>query len=163
MTNRISIASGGFLLAIFSGNLHGTAFASTEMPHSSKSSIDSKCVVVHQGKTLLFGDDKCFRRFPKKKLHGVWIVCLEKSIFIENASDFVNKEPARNQQTWLNVDTENLFRRLKMKYDGTCHQFSITFLGRKSSLPGFYGHMGQFSHGILVEDMISLRPLMAKH
>lgn len=92
-------------------------------------------------------------------MRGVWIAGMEQSLFVENASKGVRLDQGSEQGVWLEINAADAFKKAGMAFDGTEHQFLVSFIGRKSSKPGLYGHMGQYRRGVLVDNLLMIRRL----
>ena len=87
-------------------------------------------------------------------MRGLWSVHWEESQFID-PSDPVPKDAdefAANK-TWLEVLSSRLPRRVDSG------DYEIEFVGRKTTVPGRYGQMGESKDLVVVDKLISIRPV----
>jgi len=95
----------------------------------------------------------CIRFDPPRRFKGVWQNEFEGSYFVEGAKRASQLDEAK-ELTWLDV-ADNMRRELAYR-DSIVE---IEFVGRKTSMPGDYGHGGLSKHEIVLEKMINYRPL----
>jgi hypothetical protein len=100
--------------------------------------------------------DECFRMTPPMKWRGLWTTGMEFSRFCPApARECSTATPG--EQIWLSgspsVDLP--------EYQGqpVAPLFEVEFVGRKTADRGHFGHMGMSDEEIIVDRMISMRPI----
>jgi hypothetical protein len=102
--------------------------------------------------------DQCFRMTAPQRMKGVWIDEFEASRFVPGARDTTNID-VEPFGIWLNIDRD---RSAELNDSSTELQaFEIEFIGRQTLYPGHMGHMGVFEHEVIVDQLISARPVDA--
>jgi hypothetical protein len=101
--------------------------------------------------------DQCFRMSEPKRMQGVWIDEFEGSQFLPGARD-VSRAEVGLGGIWLDVET-NRIPGLLQSPAGELRAFEIEFIGRQTAVAGQYGHMGGRDHEIIVDQLISARPV----
>jgi hypothetical protein len=99
---------------------------------------------------------------PHTKMQGVWVIGLEESVFVENATERVQLKRSFQNAVWLDVDTAKAINRAGFALDGNERQFLVSFVGRKSTRHGLYGHHGMYEKGVVLDKLLSIRPLDTK-
>jgi len=110
-------------------------------------------------------DDQCFKMLPARRFRGVWLDEFEGSIFIEGARDVKTAKaelrrslavPVGNGE-WL--DWEDTKRNSVLPPSANARLIAIDFVGRRTAYPKRYGHMGMFNSEVIVDRVISARPI----
>lgn len=104
------------------------------------------------------GEEKCFRFDPPERIKGVWMREYEGSSLLTQAQYDAGLRFIRDDDTWLEpfaadrppVDEKDV------------RAYRVEFIGRRSSYPGAYGHMGGSRHIVLLDRMISIEEIKAK-
>lgn len=113
--------------------------------------------------------DQCFKMEEARRFRGVWINDFEGQAFIpegtkppEWPADNLDKtqwrkqfDVARAQAIWLDMSRVEASAGLRTK----ARKVLVEFIGRKTAYPGFYGHMGMSGHEIIVDQLISAKPV----
>ena len=118
-----------------------------------------RCTFRHNGVFLFIGTKECFSKIPQIRMHGIWIVGLEKSFFIEQRIKGGKARKKHAAAIWLDINSSEAFSKAGLGFDGTERHFLISFLGRRSTNPGIYGHMGQYAGGAVVDKLLSIQSL----
>jgi len=91
--------------------------------------------------------DQCFHMLPKQRWRGLWRNDFEGSIFCPAPAATCPDEGENNDiwltQKFLKVDMGALY--------------VVEFIGRRTKVKGHYGHMGMFSHEVVVVQPISIK------
>lgn len=109
--------------------------------------------------------DQCFKMLPAERFRGIWLDQFEGSTFFEGASDAetVKAELRRRMATptadgeWLGWDDAN--RAVSLPRSSNARLIAIDFIGRRTAYRGRYGHMGMSNSEVVVDRMISARPI----
>lgn len=102
--------------------------------------------------------DRCFRMSPPQRMKGVWIDEFEGSQFLLNASDASQVEVGLGG-TWLDVETNRIPGLFQEAPVAELRAFEIEFIGRQTLVAGRHGHTGGFDHEVVVDRLISARPI----
>ena len=100
--------------------------------------------------------DECYRMTAPQRMKGVWIDAFEESRFVPGAQDTTNIE-VEPFGIWLNIDRDMIAGLDENLVE--LGAFEIEFIGRQTLYPGKLGHMGLFDHEIIVDQLISARPV----
>jgi hypothetical protein len=98
--------------------------------------------------------DQCFQMGAPKRWRGLWADYFEGQQFCSAPAtdcDWAEK----GQTVWLSFAKG---ARPKGK-SPTETIYQIEFIGRRTWLPGMHGHMGMFTHEIVVDQIISIHPV----
>jgi hypothetical protein len=96
----------------------------------------------------------CYRFGPPRKMRGLWSTHFEESQFIDTADPVPkNSNEFTANKTWLEVISSRLPEQLNSG------DYEIEFVGRKTTVPGRYGQMGESKHLVVVDRLISIRPV----
>lgn len=100
--------------------------------------------------------DQCFKMMPQQRWTGVWAVGFEFSRFCPAPASSCSYD-APGAAIWLTTrGTISVVRNDRIGQIGPLRFFSVDFIGRKTSQPGAYGHMGGSSQEIVVDRVISV-------
>jgi hypothetical protein len=113
--------------------------------------------------------DQCFKMLPAKRFRGIWLDEFEGSIFIDGARDVETTKaelrrslaaPVAHREWlgWNDADRDALFPR-----SSNARLVAVDFIGRRTAYPGRYGHMGMSSSEVVVDRVISVRPIYQAH
>lgn len=102
--------------------------------------------------------DQCFRMSQPRRMQGIWIDEFEGSRFLPEARDITRAEVGSGG-IWLNIDTKKLPARYRSLSDEKLRAFEIDLIGRQTAVAGRHGHMGGSDHEIIVDRLISIRPV----
>jgi hypothetical protein len=91
----------------------------------------------------------CYRFSAARRMRGVWIDEFEGSEFFEGATSRSAVSLKNNDQTWLELENHR----------PTGRAYFMDFIGRKTLVPGHYGHMGGSRNLVLINRVISVRPI----
>ncbi|QIG79014.1 hypothetical protein [Stakelama tenebrarum] len=108
------------------------------------------------------GKDACYRFDPPRHFEGIWRDEFEASRFFPNLDHL--PAPEEDSGIWLSVDS--VWNKLPPAVNeaaekGVTTNYRIAFIGRKTSVPGHYGHMGASREDIVVHRIIEIEPLAA--
>ena len=97
--------------------------------------------------------DGCFEMLPAKRWGGVWNTGWEWSNFCQS--------PARDCPVYgePGVMTMEFAPGAYNGPDISSGLYAIEFVGRRTAKPGGYGHLGQYSHAIVVDRIVSLKKI----
>jgi len=105
------------------------------------------------GARSFVGSEECFRFNRPERMHGVWLVEFEGSEFLPNVSEPPAQLGYSEDTIWLEFG-----QHASMPPDWRGDRaFAIDFIGRRASYPGFYGHMGNARHLIVVDKLVSAK------
>lgn len=105
--------------------------------------------------------DQCYRMSPPQLMRGVWIDEFEGSQFLPGAQDAAQAEVGLGSIS-LDVETNRIPGLFEQSYTGGAEElraFQIDFIGRKTAFKGQYGHLGGSDYLIIVDRLISARPV----
>jgi hypothetical protein len=111
-------------------------------------------VSVENGHQYVSGPptDECYRMLPRQRYRGVWVNEFEGSRFYPGQS---NVHAARDEaRIWLDVERVSLG---DLEANGQAYLLEIE--GRRTMLPGPFGHMGSADHELIVDRVISAAPI----
>jgi hypothetical protein len=122
-----------------------------------------------QGTDVIVGVpfDQCYKMLPPKRYRGVWLDEFEGSAFFEGArgAGEVRAAIARrsdawpSSQVWLDWPENGGATALPTKTSANARLVVMDFVGRRTVYAGSYGHMGGSQHEILVDRMLSAKPI----
>lgn len=94
--------------------------------------------------------ENCFQMSPRQRWRGLWRNTFEGSRFCaEPATACIADTPG--EKVWLSLgDHANLGGR----YGGL---YAVEFAGRRTAVPGTFGHLGGSDHELIVDQLISIR------
>jgi hypothetical protein len=116
------------------------------------------CEVSLGNEKTFMGEEICFRALNRKAntFSGYWVTGPEYSVFYKDREaitlDF------NTNATWLEL-SEKTYVEAKPFMDWKGHVAEVTFVGIESDRPGYYGHMGAFKRGILVDHFVKLKEI----
>ena len=113
--------------------------------------------------------DQCYKMDPPRRFRGIWIDAFEGQAFIPEGTTppiwprTDPKSPGWRQQferaqaatIWLDVDRVHLGH----DFNRGGRKLRIDFVGRKTTYPGGYGHLGMSGNEIIVDRVISLKEI----
>lgn len=102
--------------------------------------------------------DQCFRMSSPEQMRGVWIDEFEGSQFLPGASDTSPAQVGLGG-TWLDVETNRIPGLFLTSSVDELRAFQIEFIGRRTLVAGKHGHMGSSDHEVVVDKLISARPI----
>lgn len=102
--------------------------------------------------------DRCFRMSPPHRMKGVWIDEPEGSQFLLGASDATQAQVGLGG-TWLDLGKNRISGIFQKATVADLRAFEIEFVGRQTLVAGRYGHMGTFDHEVVVDRLITARPI----
>ena len=97
----------------------------------------------------------CVKMLPSQRMRGAWRDGFEWSEFYPNAKDC--SVIRRGNSIWLNPRNSGLKSRYTERGYSGC--VLVDIIGRRTRFAGPYGHMGMFSHELIVERLITARVL----
>lgn len=93
----------------------------------------------------------CYRFGPAKKMRGLWSTRFEESDFIDSSEAAPTDANALlTNKTWLEVLGSNLPSGINSG------DYEIEFIGRKTTVPGRYGQMGESKNMVVVDKLIAI-------
>lgn len=96
----------------------------------------------------------CYRFDPPAPMRGLWSTHFEESRFISATEPVPEDENAfATNKTWLEVLSSNLPKRVDSG------DYEIEFVGRRTTVAGRYGQMGESKYLVVVDKLISIRPV----
>ena len=118
------------------------------------------CWFRAQGLKMFRGELRCYRTLPQRRICGVWIPGLEKSLFFHDIADLSAVRNIRDEDLpWLDVadgatglpTTDDIMSREAA--------YRLCFVGRESDYYGAYGHQGMARTGVLLEKVETIREI----
>lgn len=97
--------------------------------------------------------DGCFEMQPAKRWHGLWNSGWEWTNFCPSPARDC-PIAAERDDTWLEF-ADGVSPRPEPN-DGL---YEIEFIGRRTSVPGHFGHLDQYDHAMIVDRLISIWPV----
>lgn len=97
---------------------------------------------------------ECYRYDAPKRYRGVWMHEFEGSYFYEGPQK-LPQLVSKSGLTWLDARLPPYPLQPWARY----HLVEIEFIGRRTTVPGNYGHGGLSRHEIQIERVIAFRPL----
>lgn len=97
--------------------------------------------------------DDCYRMSMPRRWQGLWDNQFEGQVFCETPAEQCGIEPYANPQpayTWIEFKAP-IDRRVKHASHGV---YRIDFIGRRTVVPGSYGHLGLARHAIVVDRLL---------
>lgn len=107
-------------------------------------------------------DDQCYRFNAPERVEGVWIDEFEGQRLLSQAQFDAGIRRVEGDETWLEVEWADYPPRPENDVEGAPRTFRIVFIGRRSTYPGAYGHLGGSRHLVLVDRIISLEEIKGK-
>lgn len=99
------------------------------------------------------GSKECFRFNPPERMRGIWLDEFEGSEFLPHATASPVVWPYSPDAIWLE------FTRPEPLLTGGQQAYAIEFVGRRATYPGNYGHLGASRHLIIVDELLSAKPV----
>ncbi|HEX8413566.1 MAG TPA: hypothetical protein VF637_06710 [Sphingomicrobium sp.] len=93
-----------------------------------------------------------------ERMKGVWIDEFESSEFLLGASD-ASQAQVRMGGTWLDVETNRIPGLYPSQSVEELRAFELEFIGRRTLVAGKHGHLGGSDHEVVVDRLISARPV----
>lgn len=97
--------------------------------------------------------DECYRMSLPRRWQGLWRNAFESYVFCETPATRCRIEPDADPQpayTWIEFK-DPIDPRAKQAAEGL---YRIDFIGRRTVVPGNYGHFGLARHGIVVDRLL---------
>ena len=109
--------------------------------------------------------DQCFKMLPQKQYRGIWLDQFESSMFFEGELSVavveakIRRDPRMRKlrREWLSWNEQQF--KTQSSAPPQNRYFLIDFIGRRTAYPGQYGHLGMSRSEIIVDRMLSLRPV----
>jgi hypothetical protein len=98
------------------------------------------------------GSEKCYRFNRPERMRGVWLNEGEDAEFLPDATVSPLVRTYSPDATSLEFRPENFLT-------GGHQAYTIEFVGRRATYPGHYGHMGMSRHLIIVDEVLSAKPV----
>lgn len=96
-------------------------------------------------------DPNCFEMLPSQRWSGLWVRGFEWTNFCSDPAKACSIFGAPGE-SWLQfADQAHLIQRPP---EGTYH---IEFIGRRTKVPGHFGHLDQYDHLMIVDKLVSIR------
>jgi hypothetical protein len=95
--------------------------------------------------------EDCFEMTPPQHWRGLWFDAFEGSQFCVTPATECSFES--KPRVWIDVPGRKCC---------TFGLYEVEFVGRRTKYSGVFGHMGAFDHKIIVDRMISIRPVSKK-
>lgn len=130
---------------------------SCSTPNENASEESRSCYQLVDGKALFLGTAECLGQLREQRFSGYLAYRFEESIFYESLNDALRDRQTR-AETWIDLD-EKSREVVETPYLSGRRYYKVEFIGTISLKPGLYGHMGQFTSGILVKKMIAIEPV----
>lgn len=105
----------------------------------------------------------CVRFDPPREYDGIWLYEFEGSTFLEHAKVVPKKRPPWHSAPWLDYDPVKIDPKPEYNRDDSgqgcfpIHAFAIRFIGRRD--PNGGGHLGSWNSNIIVDRVLSAKPL----
>lgn len=99
------------------------------------------------------GSKECFRFNPPERMRGIWLDEGEDAEFLPDAT----VSPV--VRTYSPDATSLEFTRPEPLLTGGHQAYALEFVGRRATYPGHYGHMGMSRHLIIVDEVVSAKPV----
>jgi hypothetical protein len=118
--------------------------------------MTQKCAEdVRFGRDDALGDTaRCFKMTKPQRWRGLWLDVFEGQRFCPAPMQKC-EDDGENGHIWLRFPQDaKPFGRVV-----TGKTYEVEFVGRRTLLPGAHGHMGVSEHEMLVDRIISIRPL----
>lgn len=98
--------------------------------------------------------DQCYRFNPPERIEGVWLNEFEGSVLLTQKEYASGQIP--DDHAWVEISEQapQASREYPMQ---TAYQ--VTFIGRRASRAGMYGHLGMSRNLVLVDRMLSIQPI----
>lgn len=97
--------------------------------------------------------DECYKTSLPRRWQGLWRNSFESHVFCETPATLCQIEPDADPQpvyTWIEFK-EPIDPRVKQAAEGL---YRIDFIGRRTVIPGNYGHFGLARHAIVVDRVL---------
>ena len=101
------------------------------------------------------GSTECFRFNSPERMRGVWLNEGEDEEFLPNATaSTVVRTYSRDRTSLEFTGPKHLL------LAGRERAYAIEFVGRRATYPGSYGHLGMSRHLIVVDELLSAKPVL---
>jgi hypothetical protein len=118
------------------------------------------CWFRAQGVKMFYGEPRCYRTLPQRRICGVWMPGFEQSLFLHDVADLSAVRAIHYEDLpWLEV--ANGATGLPTTNDIMSHRaaYRLCFVGRESDYYGAYGHMGMSRTGVLLEKVEAIQEI----
>jgi hypothetical protein len=117
------------------------------------------CYRREGGVSVFVGMTSCYRFGPPRRMRGVWRDVFEGSEFFPGRSSAPGE--AESSGIWLSVEENSAVRAALGHKRGQPwpRLFLLDFVGRRTLYPGGYGHMNMSRDYVVVDRLVSVRPL----
>jgi hypothetical protein len=103
------------------------------------------------------GDLQCWPFSRPQRMHGVWLVAMEASMFAPNATRVTPEAPP--DLAWLQTDLKNRPEIVAAGQKAGNRAYLIDLLGRQSLCDGNFGHFGSYGREVIVDRIYSIHPI----
>jgi hypothetical protein len=111
----------------------------------------SDCYAHNPGR----GDAACFAFSASEKIAGIWIPEFEGSMFFETTVEQPRYVELSENTPWLEIAPS---AKLHVLPNTTIQKaYYVEFVGRRSTEPGMFGHMGMSENEVLVDRMLKIK------
>lgn len=104
--------------------------------------------------------EECFEMTSSQRWKGLWLAAFEDSQFCPSPAtrcDYVVRRQRKEALIWLRFSKDG-DAEFKKARGGL---YAVEFIGRRTKVPGRFGHMGVFDEEIVVDRMISIERVEA--
>ena len=114
------------------------------------------CFRTIDGRPARLPDAECYRLTDAQRLRGVARTGFEAGSFYPGRTTL----PQADEQSdlWIELDPSDLAPEVRRSCTQGCAVY-LDFIGRRTAVPGSYGHMGSARHLIIVDRVLSARIL----
>jgi hypothetical protein len=101
------------------------------------------------------GDSKCWPFSKPRRMHGIWTIAMEASVFAPNATHVSPEAPP--DLASFKTDLENRPEIIAAGQGAGNRAYLIDFLGRASLCEGNYGEYGAYPREVIADHFYSIR------
>jgi hypothetical protein len=125
--------------------------------HSCAKESTANGVTVIEGIPL----DQCYKMLPAKRMRGIWLDEFEGSLFFEGmthpAQVIAALRHERDAKLWPHGEWLGWGKAREPETRPRSRMVLIDFVGRRTAIPGSYGHLGSTASEVLVDKVLSTK------
>ena len=120
------------------------------------------CIEQHEGYYATDPVPDCFRMTPPRRMKGLWRDEFEGQGFFPGLTRPPVADRGGFNAIWIDIEPSLRPPRTEAEPTGKARWFRIDFIGRQTLYPGQYGHFGFSRHYVIVDRILSLRPVASE-
>jgi hypothetical protein len=119
--------------------------------------VKKPCVINYRSERLYVGTDQCMKKFPLVKLHGIYSISYEESLFLIGEDKIPGPVDLQERGIWASYDGRPLPGFDKARRGGGRTIYRVDVLARYAHRKGAFGPRGAHDYGMLITRFLSVK------